>query len=92
MLVSCSAYSATLKMEAICCSEMLVDIQWTTWHYIVENSILHNHCCENLKFYIVFSTSCIRHHKIENNITVLNICGALVRSPLGCDAMYEGYF
>jgi hypothetical protein len=37
-LVSCSVYSLTLKMEAICSSEMLVNFQWTTWHYIPEDS------------------------------------------------------
>jgi hypothetical protein len=45
-LVSCSAYS-TLKNP----SEMSVDFQRTTWRYIPEDSILHNHSCENLKSY-----------------------------------------
>jgi hypothetical protein len=36
MLVSCLAYSSTLKMEATCSYETLVDFQWTTWHYIPE--------------------------------------------------------
>jgi hypothetical protein len=40
-LVSCSAYSSTLKMEAICCSKMSVDFQWTTQCYIPEDSTLH---------------------------------------------------
>jgi hypothetical protein len=31
MLVSCLAYSSTLKMEVICSSETLVDFQQTTW-------------------------------------------------------------
>jgi hypothetical protein len=34
MQVSCLAYSSTLKMQATCSSEMSVDIQRTTWHYI----------------------------------------------------------
>jgi hypothetical protein len=34
MLFSCLAYSSTLKMEATCFSETLVDFQWTTWRYI----------------------------------------------------------
>jgi hypothetical protein len=50
-LVSCSAYSPTLKMEAICSSEMSVNFQRTTRRYIPEDSTLHNHCCENLKSY-----------------------------------------
>jgi hypothetical protein len=32
--------SLTLKMEAICFSEMLVDTQWTTQRYIPEDSTL----------------------------------------------------
>jgi hypothetical protein len=40
MLVSCLAYSLTLKMEAIYSSEMSVDFQWTTQHYIPEDSTL----------------------------------------------------
>jgi hypothetical protein len=37
-LVSCSAYSLTLKMEAICYSETSVDFQRTTRRYIPEDS------------------------------------------------------
>jgi hypothetical protein len=48
-LVSCSAYSSTLKMEATCSSEMSVSFQRTTWRYIPEDRILHNHQCENLR-------------------------------------------
>jgi hypothetical protein len=44
MLVSCSGYFSTLKIEAICSSETLVDSQWT-WRYIPENGTLHNHRC-----------------------------------------------
>jgi hypothetical protein len=40
MPVSCSAYSVTLKMEAICSSETSVDFQQTTRHYIPEYSTL----------------------------------------------------
>jgi Kef-type K+ transport system membrane component KefB len=35
-LVSCSAYSSALKMEATCSSEMSVDFQRTIRHYIPE--------------------------------------------------------
>jgi hypothetical protein len=51
-LVSCSAYSSTLKMEAICTSDTSVDFQRTTRHCIPEDSTVHNHRCENLKSYI----------------------------------------
>jgi hypothetical protein len=40
MLVSSSAYFLTLKMEAICSSDMSVDSQQTTWHYIPEDDTL----------------------------------------------------
>jgi hypothetical protein len=36
MLVSCLAYSSSLKM-AICSSEILVDFEWTIWYYILED-------------------------------------------------------
>jgi hypothetical protein len=54
-LVSCSAYSSTLKMEAICSCETSVDFQRNTRRYIPKDSTLHNHRCENLKSY----TACI---------------------------------
>jgi hypothetical protein len=50
VLVSCSAHFSTLKMEAI--SEMSVDFQRTTRRYIPEDRNLHNHRCENIKYYI----------------------------------------
>jgi hypothetical protein len=50
-LVSCSAYCSTLKMEAICSSETLVDFKRITLRYIPVDSTLHNHRCENLKSY-----------------------------------------
>jgi hypothetical protein len=42
-LVFFSAYSSTLKMEAIYSSETLVDFQRTTGGYIPEYSTLHQH-------------------------------------------------
>jgi hypothetical protein len=39
-LVSCAAYSTTLKMDAICSSETSVDFQRTTRCYIPEDSTL----------------------------------------------------
>jgi hypothetical protein len=44
MLVSCLVYSSTLKMEAICFSETLGDIQQTIQHYIPEDGTLHLWC------------------------------------------------
>jgi hypothetical protein len=37
MVVSCLAYSLTLKMEATFFSKTSVGFQWTTQHYILEN-------------------------------------------------------
>jgi hypothetical protein len=57
-LVSCLAYSSTLKMEATCSSGISVGFQWTTWCcYIPEARTLHNHHCENLKSYTTTNSS-----------------------------------
>jgi hypothetical protein len=40
------------KMEATCSSETSVDFQQSAQRYIPEDNSLHNHRCENLKFYI----------------------------------------
>jgi hypothetical protein len=50
-LVSCLTYSSTLKMEVTCSSDTSVDLQRTTRRYIPEDWTLHNHRCENLKFF-----------------------------------------
>jgi hypothetical protein len=50
MLVSCLA-CFTVEMEAMCSSEMSADFQRTTQCYISGDRTLHNHRCENLKFY-----------------------------------------
>jgi hypothetical protein len=52
MLVSCLAYSSTLKMEATCFSEMSVDIQGTTRRHNPEYQTFRNRWCENFKPYI----------------------------------------
>jgi hypothetical protein len=51
LLVSSSAYSSPLKMEALPSSEILTDFQRTTWRYMQEDSILPNHRCEYLESY-----------------------------------------
>jgi hypothetical protein len=54
LLVSCSAYSLTMKMEATCSSETLVNFQRTGRRYILEdNNTLHNQWYENLKPFIL---------------------------------------
>jgi hypothetical protein len=44
-IVACLVYkySLTLKMEAVCPSEILVNIYYTAWHHIPEDSSLHGH-------------------------------------------------
>jgi hypothetical protein len=49
-----SAYSSTLKMDAICSSETSVDFQRTARRYIPDDSTFQDHSCENLKSYIAF--------------------------------------
>jgi hypothetical protein len=44
-LVSCSAYSSTLIMEATHSSETSVDTEQTTQRYIPEDSTLHLYVC-----------------------------------------------
>jgi hypothetical protein len=48
-------YFFTLKMEALCSSEMSLDFQQTAQHYIPEDRTLPNHCSENLKSYKIIS-------------------------------------
>jgi hypothetical protein len=52
-LVSCSASSSALKMEAICSFESYVDFHRTTRRCIPEDRTLLNHRCENIKSYTV---------------------------------------
>jgi hypothetical protein len=37
----------------MCTSEMLVYLQHTTWHYITEDKVIHNHRCESLRSFTV---------------------------------------
>jgi hypothetical protein len=52
MLVSCLAYSSTLKTKVICSFETPNDFQRTPQHHITEDRILHSHPSENLKSYM----------------------------------------
>jgi hypothetical protein len=58
-IVSCLAFSSTLKMPATCSSET-VEFQRTTWHYIPEYRTLHKHSCEDLKTYTMLVLSFFR--------------------------------
>jgi hypothetical protein len=91
MLVSCLAYSSTLKMEATCSSETLADFQWTTRCYIPDDIILHNHRCEKIQSYDVFVVLLL----VLNTFTVLAGCRLLAvgkRSKCLDDYYYCGLF
>jgi hypothetical protein len=64
-LVSCSAYSSTLKMEVLCSSETLDDFQRTTRSYIPEDST-----CHRLSFTSQGSFNCIAHLASNGRVTV----------------------
>jgi hypothetical protein len=49
LLIGCSAYSSTLKMEATRSYEQSVNFYQTTWRHIPEDSTLHKHRRQNLK-------------------------------------------
>jgi hypothetical protein len=49
--ISCSDYTSTPKLEAICSSETSVDFQRTTRRYIPKYSTLHKHRCEKFNSY-----------------------------------------
>jgi hypothetical protein len=47
-LLASLAYSSTLKMEAVCSSETLVNFYQTSWCHNPENSTFHSYrCCSN---------------------------------------------
>jgi hypothetical protein len=56
-LVSCLAYSSTLKMEATCSSETLVDFQLTTRYYSLEARTLHICSHNNQKGTYIFHSA-----------------------------------
>jgi hypothetical protein len=81
MLVSCLAYSSTLKTMVICSSEALADFHQTTWSYISEDTTLHSYCCEtpkckktqydfaslfSLLFDLIYRTYVQRQHNLYN--------------------------
>jgi hypothetical protein len=63
-------YSWTLKMEAMCYSEMSVDFQWNMWRCIPEDRTLHNHCSENFKSYKIedILLFCLQPHYWHRNV------------------------
>jgi hypothetical protein len=49
---------------------MPVEFQRTTLRYIPEDRTLHNHLCENLKFYIIQSEQQRRLRGVEHNLAL----------------------
>jgi hypothetical protein len=47
------ATCSILKMEVTFSSETSVDFQWTTRRYIPEDRSVHNHRCENGRWYML---------------------------------------
>jgi hypothetical protein len=76
MLVSCSAYSTTFKMEVTYTSEMFVDFQKTTWHYMIDAGALHNHSFENftsctIPVAYLLLISILKNQSQRNNIRLI---------------------
>jgi hypothetical protein len=69
-LISCLAYSLTLKLGANYSSEMSVDFQWATRRYSPGDGTLHNHLCENLKSY---KTRFYRQQTVQTKIAIPKI-------------------
>jgi hypothetical protein len=57
------AYSWTLKMEATCSSDTLVEFQLTLRRDAQEDGNLLSHCYENLRSY----TSVLIHHSLQSS-------------------------
>jgi hypothetical protein len=49
-------------MEAICLSEMSIDFQRTTWRSTPEDRTLRNTVAENLKSYLILSSTEADHN------------------------------
>jgi hypothetical protein len=51
LLVSCLAYSWTLKIEVTFSSERSINVEWTTRRYILEVRTFHILDCHDLRYY-----------------------------------------
>jgi hypothetical protein len=69
MLVSCSAYFLTLKMEVICFSEMPVNFQLTTCSYIPEVILLITTMFSHGDYY----TRTLQSYLIENSLKLSEV-------------------
>lgn len=75
MLVSCSSYSSTLKMEVTCFSKLLIDFQWTACHCMPEDRtfniwdymhVFHNKILV-IRLFLLLCTKqfCLLFHRLE---------------------------
>jgi hypothetical protein len=60
--------SKQVLVEAICSSETSVDTQRTTRRHIPGDDTLHNHRCENLKTYFIFSYFTVNYDSRHNDV------------------------
>jgi hypothetical protein len=85
MLVSCSAYSSTLKMEMICSSETLVDLQWTTRGYIpevgnLEVGVSETWLAEHISLEVTFLIYYLQHdHMNFCSYSIIVVCITFLR-------------
>jgi hypothetical protein len=63
-LVSCVAFSSTLRMEATCSSETSVDFQRTPGQSFPKDITHHNHRCKKFKSYINITGSYLVWHRV----------------------------
>jgi hypothetical protein len=71
LLVFSEPIPSTLKMEAICSSETVVETQRTIRHHIPEVDTLHNHGSKNLKSYNISSCLFIALSECRHNVRLL---------------------
>jgi hypothetical protein len=71
-------------------SKMLADLHRTTWRYIPHNISLHNHCCENLKSYMVTTFLPINHFHIHFKLWLS--CGTTFSNIWDINADVKQYY
>jgi hypothetical protein len=57
MMVSCLVHSSIIKARMVSLSETSLDFDRTTLNYISGDRIVHNHCSEKLKPYMILFNS-----------------------------------
>jgi hypothetical protein len=85
LLVSCLAYTSTLKMEAVRSSETSVDFQWTTRRYIPEDRTLRQPITLGWKYRQPNSLAAVQ--TVDHDIRPS--CTSVWRQPLGVQCIVE---